>query len=258
VHITSMSSFVRVVWRLLVGGMLLLWASAARAEPDPLAKPSSAVARAHLERGNKLYAIRSFDEAIDEYKAGALIEDTPVFQYNLAQAYRITGRYQEALWHYERFTNRTEPTGPLRDAIERFTTQMKAEIERAAMKEAPTNAAPATEDQPARGPKHLLSEEQRPSPWFHDRVGWALTTSGVIVAASAIYFFLEARDLDSEALREMRDIERRDLKDRAYNRRILGYALTSVGVATAGAGVIKLSIHRGQSSSASVAIAGSF
>jgi tetratricopeptide (TPR) repeat protein len=258
VHITSVSSFVRCVAFLLLGGMALIWATPAHAEPDPLAKPIASKARAHLDQGNKLYAIRAFDEAIAQYKAGALLEDTPVFTYNLAQAYRITGRYQEALWYYERFMNRTEPTGPLREAIERFTSQMKAEIERSAMKEAPTNAAPAPEEQQAMANRLSLSERPEPEPWFQDRTGWALAASGVILTASAVYFLFDAKSLDSEAGDELREVERSDLKDRAQTRRILGYALGAVGVGSLGAGVIKLAIHGGASSSASVAFAGSF
>jgi tetratricopeptide (TPR) repeat protein len=258
VHITLVSSLARRVAVLLLGGMILLWAGAACAEPDPLAKPATPKARAHLEQGNKLYAIRSFDEAITEYKAGALLEDTPVFQYNLAQAYRITGRYQEALWHYERFLNRTEPTGPLREAIERFTSQMKAEIERAAMKEAPTNAAPAPEEQRAMANHLSLSERPEPEPWFRDRMGWALAASGVVLTASAGYLLFDANGLDAEARDELREVERRDLKDRAHTRRILGYVLGAVGVGAISAGVIKLSINGGAASSASVAFAGSF
>ena len=257
-HITLVFSSVRFLPYLLVSGLILLWAGLVSAEPDPLAKPSAPEARAHLEQGNKLYAIREFEAAIAEYKAGALFEDTPVFQYNLAQAYRITGRYQDALWHYGRFVNRTEPTGPLREAIERFTAQMKAEIERAAMTEAPTSAAPAADEQPVATPQLPLSEKPKPSPWFHDRIGWALTASGMILVASAVYFFLDANTLDSQAGSEMREVERKDLGDRAETRRILGYALTSVGVGVAGAGIIKLAIHGGASSSASVAFAGSF
>lgn len=259
-HITSVSSFFRVVWGLLVGGMLLLWASTARAEPDPLAKPSSATARAHLERGNKQYAIRSFDEAINEYKAGALIEDAPVFQYNLAQAYRITGRYQEALWHYERFLMRTEPSGPLREAIDRFTTQMRAEIERAAMTEAPTGVAPVSKEEREGGRpgRKLLQASDEPTPWYGDYFGWALAASGLAISATSIYFFLDAQDSDERALTEVREVERRNLKNSARDSRRVGYTLAAIGIGTTSLGVIKLAVHGGAAPSASIALAGSF
>ncbi len=96
------------VWTALGGGA---------AHGDPLAKPKTRDARQHLERGNKLYTLRDFDKAIEEYRAGLLVEDAPVFQYNLAQAYRLSGNYQQALWFYERFEKRAHPTGELKQAI---------------------------------------------------------------------------------------------------------------------------------------------
>ena len=107
------------------------------AAADPLARPGHPEAVACLLRGNRLYAVREFDKAIEQYKAGALLEDVPVFQYNLAQAYRVTGRYEDALWHYERFVKRTNPTGELRQTVDGFMAQMQQEIERAAMKQQP-------------------------------------------------------------------------------------------------------------------------
>lgn len=257
-HITLVSSFFRVFWGLLLGGMLLLWASEAWAESDPLAKPLSPAARAHLERGNKLYAIRSFDQAIEEYKAGALLEDTPVFQYNLAQAYRITGRYQEALWHYERFVMRTEPSGPLREAIDRFTMQMRAEIERAAMKEPPTGVAPTQRDEREVDTAPYAKTQEAQDPWYGDYFGWVLAASGLAISGASIYFFLDAQDSDERALTEVREVERRNLKSSARDSRRLGYAFAAIGIGTTSLGVIKLAVHGGASPSASIAIAGSF
>jgi len=84
---------------------------------NPLARPTKREARGHLDRGNKLYNLRSFDEAIAEFKAGAIIEAVPVFDYNLGQAYRQLGKYEDALWHYDRFLNYGHPTGQLLDAV---------------------------------------------------------------------------------------------------------------------------------------------
>lgn len=108
---------------------LLLSASPALAD-DAFAKPRSPVALEHLKMGNRLYRVREFDKAIEEYKAGALREDVPVFHYNLAQCYRQLGRHEEALWHYERFLQRGQPTGELEQATKDFIEQMKGELQK--------------------------------------------------------------------------------------------------------------------------------
>jgi hypothetical protein len=119
----------------------LFAAPAARA--NPLAKPAAAEARNHLVLGNKLYGVRSFDEAAAEYKAGALVEPAPVFDYNLGQCFRQLGKYQEAIWHYERFLTRGNPQGELLDAVNGFIAQMKSELEKRAMTQKPTEPAPS-------------------------------------------------------------------------------------------------------------------
>src|ERR687889_559146 len=84
---------------------------------DAIAKPTSPGALAHLSRGARLYDNRSFEEAIMEFKEGALIEPAPVFDYDLGQAYRKLGKYEEALWHYDRFVTNGRPTGKVLEAV---------------------------------------------------------------------------------------------------------------------------------------------
>jgi hypothetical protein len=98
-------------------------------------------------RGNRLYGIRSFDQAIEEYKAGVLVEAAPVFDYNLGQCFRQLGKYQEAiwhdeLWHYERFITRGDPQGEVLDVVNGFLAQMKSELDKKAMPQKPTGPGP--------------------------------------------------------------------------------------------------------------------
>lgn len=247
--------------RLLVLLAFTFWAKGAHADPspDPLAKPERAEAREHLARGNKLYAIREFAAAIAEYKAGAIVEDAPVFQYNLAQAYRLSGQYEEALWHYDRFVKRTQPSGPLKSAIEQFTAQMKAELDKAASKQAPTEAAPgALPIEPAVRVSSKPSAITSPSRWYQDRPGWILAGSGTLLVATAALLFVNAHGLEEDALKESQESRRSSLQDRAGTRRIIGYVAGSVGIAAMGVGAVKLAIHRDELGNTAVSIAGQF
>lgn len=122
--------------------VLLFSSLATTAHADPLAKPTNVVAREYLTAGNRFYRLREFEKAIEEYKAGAVREDAPVFYYNLGQCYRQLGRYDDAIWHYERFLERGKATGEVEASVRDFIARMKDELEKKAMKQPPVEPAP--------------------------------------------------------------------------------------------------------------------
>jgi len=215
----------------------------------PLARPTKREAREHLDRGNKLYNLRSFDEAIAEFKAGAIIEPVPVFDYNLGQAYRQLGKYQDALWHYERFLKYGHPTGELLDAVTGFMTEMRAQLANRAPTMPPT--APA-EGSPSpniprsaaeRGPHDVPAppvEQNRPRDWF------ALSFAGVGVGAVGLagYLFADASHLHTEANASPQSQARRnELHEQASTRRTLGTVIGLGGVSLLVAAAVEYAIH---------------
>src|SRR5262249_34302868 len=74
--------------------IVLSRAAPARAE---MRRPASDSAARLLADGNRYYKVRDFDKAIELYKQGALVEATPVFWYNLGQAFRQQAKYKEAI-----------------------------------------------------------------------------------------------------------------------------------------------------------------
>ncbi len=238
---------------------LFFWArpvAEAQADPDPLAKPLSSQARDHLARGNKLYAIREFDAAIDSYKAGALIEDTPVFQYNLGQAYRLAGKYQESLWHYERFVRRTQPTGVLKESIEQLTAQMKAELAKAATKQPPVEAAPVD---PGMATEASVTTQQPPREAHQApraRWGWIAAGSGALVlGGTALGFSIWGDRTYDRAKNATVQSERDDLENSANTRRYVAQGLGSAAVGCAGVAVYLYFWSRGGRSDVARALA---
>ncbi len=236
---------------LLRAAWLLLWAVATLvalgepgyAEPaDPLTRPEHPQAREHLARGNKLYAVREFARAIEEYKAGALLEDATVFQYNLAQSYRLLGNHEEALWHYERFLKRAQPQEPLRSAVLQFIEQQKAASEKATA-HASAPSAQANEPGSEQRVRHGSAAPPRRRPWTHDRLGWSLVGSGIALGAASGVLFVLARSLDRDGNAEPLESRREDLRDRAQNRRIAAYLTGGLGVFALGAGGVRLWLH---------------
>lgn len=213
---------------------------------DPLAKPKNATAREHLSQGNKLYRLREFEKAIDEYKAGALREDAHVFLYNLGQCYRQLGKYEDAIWHYERFLSRAAPTGDLKAAVDDFVRQMKGELEKKAMSQPPTEPAPdtpttSTTDTPQ--PSAPLGLQARAEPWYSDGFGWGLSGVGLVGVSVGGYLLLDAADLDDQANVEDRQELRNQLRDKASSRRLAGTIIGLGGLGLLATGVVKLVIH---------------
>jgi hypothetical protein len=53
-----------------------------------IARPTDPAALAHFNQGNAHYKVREFAKAVEEYKAGELIQAAAIFDYNLGQCYR--------------------------------------------------------------------------------------------------------------------------------------------------------------------------
>ena len=239
-------------WLVVVACVVDLFGGNVAFAGKPLARPAKQEACEHLDRGNKLYNLRSFDEAILEFKAGALIEPAPVFDYNLGQAYRQLGKYKDALWHYDRFLKYGQPTGKLLDAVTRFMEEMRRQLANQAPTMPATDASqsspPPSVSRPATEPHRELVRQDAPAPRIEhdsprDWVGWSLTGAGVIAAGAAGILFLRAGSLTDQANSEPNVRSRDELRDQARTRNLLGAVIGIGGGALIVTGVIKLAIH---------------
>jgi tetratricopeptide (TPR) repeat protein len=231
---------------LLIVSLIAALATTARA--DPLGKPNNALAREHLATGNRFYRVREFEKAVEEYKAGAVKEDAPVFYYNLGQCYRQLGRYEDAIWHYERFLDRGKPTGNLEASVRKFIAQMKAELERAAMKQPPVEPAPPPASSPPERPGPLSAAAApvtitRSGRWYEDAFGWGLAGTGAVAAGAAGLMFLSASRFNDRANREPNQQAQEELHDKADTRQLLGTVIAAGAGALIVTGVLKLVIN---------------
>jgi tetratricopeptide (TPR) repeat protein len=230
--------------------LVLALASVAQADPDPLAKPANAVAREHLTTGNRLYRLRELEKAIEEYKAGAVREDVPVFHYNLGHCYRLLGRYADAIWQYETFLDRGKPTGVVEASVRDFIAQMKGELEKQAMKQPPVEPAPppsAVSRSP--GQQRPMAPRAEASPGMPPRRKLAIGVGvgGVAAIGLGIGLGIRARgfEADADTLCPMMDCasaaEANALLDRGKTNAIYANLSLAVGaVATIGAVVLWL------------------
>jgi tetratricopeptide (TPR) repeat protein len=265
---------------ILVALLLHVSASPAWADDLPLAQPKDRGARLHFTQGNRLYRARKLDEAIAEYQAGAAIEPTPVFDYNLGQCYRKLGRHADAIRHYERFLESGRPEGELRDLVTGFLHQLRDELTRTATQQPPTVVAPAPAAMPApvRAPASGSPERRsvsapvsaadlsssavaRRERWYSDRLGWSLVAGGVAFAGGATYLRVRASGFHDDAGLSPDEDRRIELRDAAQVRGFVGAALGVGSAVLIAAGAFKLAIHaggpaRGEAASWSLGISG--
>jgi tetratricopeptide (TPR) repeat protein len=237
-------------------GMLPLPAHAQSA--GGLADPTNPAALRHLEKGRRYYDTEQWDLAIVEFKAAALIEPVPKLFFNLGQANRFAGHYEEARRHFLRFLDKTaQMKGADIEAIRATAEQLAADMEAAASRE-PTgipspdsDARPepsGVEEQGASVPADLSTgagpSAERPTvaPWHHDRLGWALAGGGVVGALAGGGLLMRGSSLYDQAEIEDRQSVAADLRARAGRSVTVGTIVGAAGAAIGIAGVIRLAM----------------
>jgi tetratricopeptide (TPR) repeat protein len=265
---TTLATRSRAQHRLLLLALALAAAFAmfvTVAHAEELPSPQSPEAKAHLLEGNKAYRLKDFELAAREYRAGAALETGPTFTfwYNLGQAYRQLGKYEDAIWFYRQFLNQAPLNVPMhRDAAKTFIDEMQRELDKAATKTGPTEPAPTpltsppkTHVEPEGDTRQAPSEPPRQPQvaWHRDPVAWGLVGSGAAASAVGVVFLLQAASAQDDANAEPVLSQRQDLRDRASSRRLLGGVAVGVGAGVLVAGVIKLVIHPSRSTEVSAA-----
>jgi tetratricopeptide (TPR) repeat protein len=131
--------------KLAILAVLLIGAGVAGAAED------RQTARDHYIKGTRLFDLGRFDDAIKEYEAAYEIKDDPVLLYNIAQAHRLAGHSQQALFYYKSFLRRA-PKTPNRVEVE---TKV-AELEKLIEQQAKTQTMPPDFPIPPRGERTAL------------------------------------------------------------------------------------------------------
>ncbi|HET9625915.1 MAG TPA: tetratricopeptide repeat protein, partial [Kofleriaceae bacterium] len=83
---------------LLVLSLLLLFGRVALADDAAMRE-----SKRHFERGEKLYALTRFSEALDEYQKAFDAKPIPAFLFNIGQCYRNLGDYDAAIFSYRKY-----------------------------------------------------------------------------------------------------------------------------------------------------------
>jgi tetratricopeptide (TPR) repeat protein len=86
--------------------------------------PATRAARRHFERGEKLFALGKFDEALEEYQTAFDAKPLPGFLYNIGQCYRNLGDYDQAIFSFKKYL-KLEPEASNKEAVERLIEELE-------------------------------------------------------------------------------------------------------------------------------------
>jgi tetratricopeptide (TPR) repeat protein len=146
-------------------------------------------AKRHFEKGEKLFALGQFAEALDEYKAAYEAKPIPAFLFNVGQCYRNLGDFESAIFSYKKYLQ-LAPDAANRSQVEKLIDELEAkqeaEQERQAAKQAERERetqrahddAKRTEDQSTEPERQVA----RSSPFY---TKWWFWTGVLVVAGGA-------------------------------------------------------------------------
>jgi tetratricopeptide (TPR) repeat protein len=110
-------------------GIVVLIASVASMPASAAPDPRAVEMRAHFEAGMAHFNLQEYDDAIKEFESGYRLKPDPVLLYNLAQAHRLAGHNERALYFYRAYL-RSEPGARERDEVEARIRDLEAVRER--------------------------------------------------------------------------------------------------------------------------------
>ena len=132
-------------------------------------------ARHHFERGEKLYALTRFSEALDEYQKAFDARPIPDFLFNIGQCYRNLGDYDSAIFSYRKYLT-LAPDAPNRAQVEQLITELQARKDRSDTHRlglSPSRPPPPPVERPAEHPIYARW-------WFWTGIGVLAAGGGVV------------------------------------------------------------------------------
>ena len=104
--------------------LLVCLAVAVPSRPVLADDPATRAARRHYERGEKLFALGKFDDALEEYQTAFDAKPLPGFLYNIGQCYRNLGDYDQAIFSFKKYL-KLEPEASNREQVERTIEELE-------------------------------------------------------------------------------------------------------------------------------------
>src|SRR2546425_5930425 len=108
--------------RLLAIASFCFVAAPARVHADDVQTRS---AKRHFDRGETLFALAKFDQALEEYQKAFDAKPLPDFLYNIGQCYRNLGDYDQAIFSFKKYLN-LKPDAPDKEKVDKLIEELEA------------------------------------------------------------------------------------------------------------------------------------
>lgn len=92
--------------------------------------PAERAARRHYERGQKLFNLQKFDEALEQYQKAFDAKPIPDFLFNIGQCQRNLGDYEAAIFSFKRYL-KLDPETENREKVESLIEELEEKIDEA-------------------------------------------------------------------------------------------------------------------------------
>lgn len=136
--------------------------------------PETRSAKRHFDRGQKLFTLGKFDEALDEYQKAYDASPLPDFLYNIGQCHRNLGDYEQAIFSFKRFLQ-LDPEAPNREKVEIIIDELEDKLERQGAKK---------RNEPPPPPPHAEGTPVYKKWWFWTGVAVVGVAGGVGIYAA--------------------------------------------------------------------------
>lgn len=178
--------------RVLVVLMLVLGGAAVAHAEDAATR----TAKRHFERGEKLFAVGQFSDALEEYKKAYEAKPLPGFLYNVGQCYRNLGDLDQAIFSYKKYLQ-LMPEAKNREQVEKLIDELeqkKADADAAAQAAAAAKQHETDDTTDAHGTTTTAISKRAPPPAtaspFYTK--WWFWTGVVVIGAAGGVGIFEA------------------------------------------------------------------
>jgi tetratricopeptide (TPR) repeat protein len=140
--------------------------------------PAMRAAKRHYERGQKLFGLQKFDEALDEFQKAFDAKPIPDFLFNIGQCQRNLGDYDAAIFSFKRYL-KLDPDASNREKVEELIAQL--EEKQAAEASRQRGLGPSRRDKPPPPPP------EGDSPFY--KKWWFWTGVAVVGVAGGVGYY---------------------------------------------------------------------